>query len=388
MSRIVTLKYAESGSCICSPTATAFVQSLCPRHGHRDFLTKQPSEQARDFGRAEEEEANRQPLRTPPHSNEHPPQVFNAPSDMTDSLECLLDVQRPSVPYRRPARTRRRRPLTSIDFLHAPPEFRHLIYRYLLVSTSGSIFFPRPDSPDTIGAAGSDIQPSILYLNRQVYSEGVKILYGENKFVAPDPSHLFLPNGLQGLRRRTISLIRHLGFEKTGFAMRMHQETSAAVYQPIWWMMLDYPGFLTLKKITIRREVIRPIDLNIFTLQMLLAEQGGPADAPVLYKKKNLVMHVAGKLAFKVATRGADFRGLFIVDDSEFEVRTPKEFCLSNVIEVCLTREDGVRDMVAGEQQDLSRIIQEALFDEKDAGMPGAEQAYSLWLQRYRRERR
>ncbi len=261
-------------------------------------------------------------------------------------------------------------------------EFRTRLYRYLLVPPSKSVTFAAPTST-LRRSSDHNIHTSILRANRQVYREASRILYGENKFIAAEPFHLFQPNGLQALRRRTTTLIRELSFDNKGDAAQLCLENIETILQPIWKMMLEQPAFLSLKKLSIRREVIREADLNFFAFQSYLDTHGGGSlDARSLFNKRDLVVRTMAKLASLAAMRDSEFKDMYIVEADEKEVVFPGFLGVSNVIEVCLTRDQD--HGITGERLDLHREVIDVLFHEREVGLLGANDAYERYLDRYR----
>lgn len=280
--------------------------------------------------------------------------------------------------YSHPSYMRRAEPLTTIDFLDSGLEFRQIIYHHLLVPTSKTITFPSRTAAHSGKIVKPRLETSILYLNSQVYREATRVLYGENKFIAADPSDLFLPNGLQGLRRRTIKFIGHLSFEKKGGAADLCYETIESMYTPIWKMVVDYPGFLSLKKLTIRREVIRPVDLNIFALHMITVNQGKPLDMKQMYNKE-MVLAAAAKLAWKAAFRGSIYEGLVFVEETKDEACSENEGYLSSAIEVCLARDvDAGADEAA--ESNLHSAVMDMLVHQKQGDLAASDQAYRRYM--------
>ncbi len=276
--------------------------------------------------------------------------------------------------------------LTSIDFFAASLEVRKLVYRYLLVPSSGRIFFPDPVSSVSGGDKNPELSIAIIYANRQVYQEASRVLYGENRFVAAKPSDLFLPTGLAGLLRKTTGLIRHLAFERRGSAPDLCQETSQDVLTPIWKMVCQYPGLLGgLKKISIRREVLRPANFDFLHLQRYFVQHGDPVDTTPLYKKKDMIMSVAAGLAYYAATRAAEFTGMFIVEESDREIATPTHSWLSNAFELCLTKADNTSNNgTHGTPLNLTETVLGVLFEERENeeehNQPSrAAKAYRWW---------
>ncbi|KAL2424248.1 hypothetical protein ABEF95_007293 [Exophiala dermatitidis] len=274
--------------------------------------------------------------------------------------------------------------LGMIDFFRASRECRDLIYRYLLVPPSKSITFPDPNAQPETNATKSRVGTSILLLNSQVYREATKVLYGETTFIAAGPSHLFLPNGLQGLRRRTTKFINHLSFVKQGTVADLCMENSQTIYTPIWKMILDYPGFLSLKKLTIRREVLRPAKLDLGGLQELTAcqEEGEEEDVDptTVYNEDQMVVETAAMLAFKAASRGLIFEGLDYVQEEEQRIDAGGALLEAKIVEVCLTREDEAEDTLGAEN--LDSALQDMLFSGDHPELGDPDKAYRRYMKR------
>ncbi|EXJ91812.1 hypothetical protein A1O3_00362 [Capronia epimyces CBS 606.96] len=146
-------------------------------------------------------------------------------------------------------------------------------------------------------------------------------------------------------------------------------------------MMLNHPGFLGLKKLTIRREVVRPVDLDLFRLQMVTANQGKPLDIRRIYNKQEMVVEAAAKLAWRAAHRDSIFEGLVYVQQGEEEVRSGMRIFLSNTIEVCLIR-GGKTGVATAAENDLHSALLDMLFHGKEADMSGADRAYRRYLRK------
>ncbi|KAK5463068.1 hypothetical protein LTS15_002781 [Exophiala xenobiotica] len=261
-------------------------------------------------------------------------------------------------------------------------DFRTSLLRYLLVPPSKTITFTAPTSRLRRGN-DHNIHTSILRLNRQVYREASSILYGENKFIATEPFHLFQPNGLQAFRRRTTGLIRELSFENRGDAAQMCVESRETILRPIWNMMLEHPALLSLKKLGIRREVIREADLNLFAFQNYLNTQGGGTlNAHSLFNKRDLILRTTAKLASLVAIRGSAFQDMYVVEQGDKEVVFPGFDAVINVIEICLTR--GQDHGISGERLNLHREVMDMLFQDREAGLLGANREYHRYFGMYR----
>ncbi|KAG9769218.1 hypothetical protein KCU88_g6933, partial [Aureobasidium melanogenum] len=274
--------------------------------------------------------------------------------------------------------------LGMIDFFRASRECRDLIYRHLLVPPSKSITFPDPNAQPSTNATKPRVRTSILLLNSQVYREATKILYGETTFIAAHPSHLFLPNGLQGLRRRTTKFINHLSFIKQGTVVDLCMENSQTIYTPIWKTILDYPGFLSLKKLTIRREVLRPAKLDLVRSQELTAcqEEGEEEDVDptTVYNEDRMVVETAAILAFKAASRGLIFEGLDYVQEEEQRMDAGGALLVANVVEVCLTKEDASEDSLGAEN--LETALTDMLFSGDHPELGDPDKAYRRYLKR------
>ncbi|KAJ9499977.1 hypothetical protein H2202_004367 [Exophiala xenobiotica] len=261
-------------------------------------------------------------------------------------------------------------------------DFRTSLLRYLLVPPSKTITFTAPTSR-LRRSNDHNIHTSILRLNRQVYREASSILYGENKFIATEPFHLFQPNGLQAFRRRTTGLIRELSFENRGDASQMCVESRETILRPIWNMMLEHPALLSLKKLGIRREVIREADLNLFAFQNWLNTQGGGTlNAHSLFNKRDLILRTTAKLASLVATRGSAFQDMYVVEQGYQEVVFPGFDAVINVIEICLTR--GQDHGTIGERLNLHREVMDVLFQDREVGLLGANREYQRYFRMYR----
>ncbi|EXJ93455.1 hypothetical protein A1O1_01847 [Capronia coronata CBS 617.96] len=402
MSTTVKPEYARADSCICSTSSTPFVRSMCPFHSDRDFVSEMPK-RTQGFSRSPEKrrldpyldsptreanDAKRQktsntdfPVINIPRPHQEPSYFFVAAEMLEKNItQKPVFGDEPGEQIRtQPSSLCQPVPPATIDFLGASPECRRLIYRHLLVSPSKSITFSDRTASPSVQAPRRHLQTSILYLNSQIYREATKVLYGENTFIAAHPSQLFLPNGLQGLRRRTTKFIRHLSFEKSGSGADLCYETSESLYQPIWKMMVAYPGFLSLRKLTLRREVLRPADLDLRALRNLTVKQGKPIDPRPVYDKKDMVIAAAAKLAWKAADRRCIFEGLVHVEDEEKEVRWKNRTFLSNTTEVCLTMdgEDGV-DLSA--ENNLHSALLDILFHGREGDLGGADRAYRQYL--------
>lgn len=260
--------------------------------------------------------------------------------------------------------------------------FRFMLYRELLVAQDGSVTFadaltfPKPQ--------GHGIDASILRTNRQIYREASTVLYSKNKFVAADPDHLFRPNGLKCLRRRTTTLIQHISFEKSGNAAQLCQEYCESILQPIWNMMIQYPAFLNLRKLSLRREVIRANDCNLIDMQMYFDKTtNATLSARGVFNKKDLIIHTAAKLAAWAAMRDSWFDNLHLVQNS-YPDMPGHTGMLKHVVEVCLSRgqdEDQGKTFV---KLDLHDTIMAALEVEIEKGEQGADSLYDNYFQKHR----
>lgn len=271
--------------------------------------------------------------------------------------------------------------LTAIDFLKAHRRVRESIYHYFLVPPSECITFANSDSSSRAIHVHPEFQPNILYLNWQIYREARQVLYGKNTFIASDPSRLFLPHGIRGLRRTTTMYIQHLAFQKSGPIFSLVMESSNTVYEPIWDMMVEHPAFLSLKKVTIHREAIRPADFGVMAMHTYLDSHHSGIGSDVIVNKKPLVIHAAAKLAYCAAMRDSEFHGLYISRKEELEYRTPQQFLAGNIIEVCLTRGDKIATPA---NLLLHNTVCEALWTEREAEIEGAAEAYQNYLDRCR----
>lgn len=273
--------------------------------------------------------------------------------------------------------------LTQIDFLSSSLEFRKIIYRYLLVPTSKTIIFPEFPSRHAFRNANPELHAGILVTNWQVYHEARAILYGENKFVAPEPSRFFSPLGIRSLRPRTASMIKHLSLEKAGSAAAQMQESAEQIKAQIWQMMIETPAFLNLKKLTIRRQITRPTDPSIFWARMNVCYQSHPIDWTPFYKKRALVMCAAGALAYQAEMRRSAFHGLVVVEDGDHYVSTLAGIHINNVIEICLVRNPGPEVDHAKAKRDLHEEVLNVLWDQKESGVPLADTRFRLYAERY-----
>ncbi|KAL6251590.1 hypothetical protein RBB50_001800 [Rhinocladiella similis] len=262
-------------------------------------------------------------------------------------------------------------------------DFRFKVYRELLVAPNGSVTFAAP-ALTYPKAAGHGIDASILQTNRQIYREASAVLYGKNKFVAPDPDRLFRPNGLKGLRRRTTALIQHISFEKSGNAAELCQEHCEGILQPIWDMMVQYPAFLSIRKLSLRREVLRPSDCNLLDMQTYFDKTTNQTlSARRVFNKKDLIVHTAAKLAVSAALRDSWFDTLHIVQDSSPSM-PEQPGMLKHVIEVCLSRgqdEDQDKNSV---KLNLHNTIMAVLQVEKEEGWPGADRLHDKYVDKHR----
>ncbi|KAK4943660.1 hypothetical protein LTR10_016757 [Elasticomyces elasticus] len=312
----------------------------------------------------------------PVRQRQHRQSIGNKPQ-IPDSVSppALLPARLPPSPPSSPPDH------TTSSFLRLDSQTRLRVYRHLLVPESQTIRFPTKGSTIRPIHLNPELEPSILFLNRQVYREASQILYSENTFVASDPSQLFLPNGVQGLRRKTTTYIQHLMFKKRASIATLCMESGDTVYEPIWKMMRDYPGFLNLKKITLHREVMRPSDYRMMALQTYLNKHEAGIGSDECINKRNALIHAAAKLAYHTATRDAEFHGLHITLENKKEYGFTRQALTGNVFEVCLTKGD---DTGSPANLFLHRNVCTTLWLEREAGIKRAEEAYHEYFERCR----
>ncbi|KIW13550.1 hypothetical protein PV08_08738 [Exophiala spinifera] len=261
-------------------------------------------------------------------------------------------------------------------------DFRFKVYCELLVAKNGSVSFADPalTYPE---AEGHGIDASILRTNRQIYREASTVLYGKNKFVATDVARLFRPNGLTSLRRRTTTLIEHISFEKSGNAAELCQESPESILQPIWNMIVQYPAFLKLRKLSLRREVVRPGDCNLLDMQTYFDKTTDvTVSARRIFNKKDIIVHTAAKLAASAALRDSGFDALHIVQDSSPDMPGLPGM-LKCVIEICLSRGQEEAQNKNSVKLDLHSTIMTALEVERDGGFPGADRLHDKYVDKF-----
>ncbi|KAI1615490.1 hypothetical protein EDD36DRAFT_190165 [Exophiala viscosa] len=389
----ITLKYARPGSCICGFITTDFTRSLCPLHGQPQ--QHQPITQNRKR-HDDDDDADYEPGRkrttasvqktrrvrriTSPRRHTVPvrqrlqkqpqPQIQTSPSPSASPPARLPPTPPESPPNR-----------TTFDFCKVDPLIRRLIYQHLLIPRSQTIRFPTKGSSIKPIYLNPELHPSILHVNSQVYREASQILYGTNTFVASDPSQLFLPNGVQGLRRKTMTYIRHLIFKKRASMATLCMESGDTVYEPIWKMMRDYPGFLNLNKITLHREVMRPTDFCLMGLSTYLNKHDAGIGSDECINKRKMLIHAAAKVAYQVAMRDSEFHGLHITLEEEKEYGLTQRALTGNIFQICLTKGD-----IVGSPANLflHRTVCTTLWLEREAEIRGAEEAYHEYFERCR----
>jgi hypothetical protein len=400
----MTLRYNPSKKCLCAyKTGVDIGDSLCPYHGCDDDKSKTPSRKEtasvqlpnkRKWDEDQDREAQDHTLQLSPtlattdqrravRSNSLEmitEERFNTElCRLKEQAQRLLDDDSPSDRLPNAASNSERGPLLEIDFLQAPLDARKLIYSYLLVPSSRTITFPKPQSSLTFSELNPELQTNILLAHPLIYNECRPILYGENNFMAQSATDFFLPTGIQGLRPATARRIKHISILRTGTAKECDissQELASSLHS----MVLQSPAFLGLRTITIRFEVSRPAHMNLFTLQMYIHGHGVTADVQAMYKKAEMVKSAAAKVAFKALRKGSPFQGLCLVEESEHTITVPggvgQGSKTVDVNEVCLfrTRKTGVE--YQEDQDTLRRVIMEDLLDEKLHDVPGADGRY------------
>lgn len=106
----------------------------------------------------------------------------------------------------------------------------------------------------------------------------------------------------------------HVRCDKVGFGADLDGETVSGTFE---WIktILSSPHPL-LNRISIRREVYQPSDLNLFQMQMEMNAKGACVDIQSLYNKKNFVIQVALMLLAESERESHRFCAISIVEDS------------------------------------------------------------------------
>ncbi|KIW79963.1 hypothetical protein Z517_06578 [Fonsecaea pedrosoi CBS 271.37] len=412
----VSLKYAPSQKCICANRAESeLATSLCPQHGYHDSKSKiviqknsygvgdaqkrgrdtqdrhDNSAQGRVRKRKNTPEFRPQRSRTPLYSR-YPLGTNNAGMGavgaftaelglMNDNLHRMLTHPSASDEHIHSVQFSERLPLKQIDFLEWPLEARKLIYRFLLVPAKRSVIFPDKDSNDTFRQLNPDLNARILQTNSQVYREARTILYGENTFVGAEPSDFFFPTSIQGLRASTAARIKHLSFVRKGTGPTLCDIDSNVLSTSILSLIQQCPAFLLLKTLTIRFEVIRPLTVNMFNLQVQYANNGIGSNIKSAYNKTEVATKAAAKVAYRALRKKSPFQGLKEVANRFESVWDPsKDGAIKHVIEMCLFRTEEPRVEYQEHSQMLREAILDMLFEEKERDVDGADMRFQNFM--------
>lgn len=414
----LTLPYNSRRLCLCDRQhITPIASTLCPYHGPIDRGkklyynlppgTQKKNKRRRDRDRnAEDQDYTPRPRRKIAHT---PQKVLKTPTmppspqpsraiDPGRGVEARTFVHLQKVEIKekqtfdaknlpdqdpKPQSNIRRRPLLELDFLQANPDARKLIYRYLLVPSSETITFPEPQNTQTFRQLNLELQPAIILTNSQVYRECRPILYGENNFIAADPSDFFAPTGIEGLRASTAQRIKHISLVRRG-GREQCDFSSQTLAEALHRMTLKSPGFLNIRTLTIRFEVTRPASINLEELQMYLNSHNAHRNAVAIYNKTGVVLDAAARVAHKALTGNSPFQGLTVLDDTEYYVEVPGgEDVINSVIEVCLFRTDEPNVNFPEETSRLRKVILQMLGFDQGAGLSGADREIRRFIMTY-----
>ncbi|EXJ76557.1 uncharacterized protein A1O5_01065 [Cladophialophora psammophila CBS 110553] len=414
----LSLKYAPGKRCICfKQTKFELASSLCPQHGYHDSKSKikkrrslcvagdsrkrkESDIQDRDYappGRRITGNATELQPRTSPNSwsIRHLHRANNAAATVTrgfiaelrfvnDYLGQILATGSASGPYIRSFQFSECPPLTRIDFLEWPLSARMTIYRYFLVAAKAAVIFPGKNSEKTFRQLNKRLDTRILYTNSQVYSEARSVLYGENNFIAAEPTDFFRPTGIQGLRASTAKKIKHVSFLTKGTGPQVSGVGSKSLSTSIKSTILQCPAFLKLDTLTIRFEVFRPVFVSMYTLQQYAETHGLDGNIVSAYNKTDIVMNAAATVAYQALRRKSPFQGLREIENRFESARVPKkEPCLKHVIEVCLFRTSESTDEYREQSQALREAILDMLFEEMERDVQGADERFRDFVRRY-----
>ncbi|KIW99324.1 uncharacterized protein Z519_00987 [Cladophialophora bantiana CBS 173.52] len=414
----LSLKYAPDKKCIClKQTKFELASSICPQHGYHDSKSKikkrkslcvaggsrkrkESDIQDRDFAplrRRTTRNATELQRRTSPNSSSI--RYLNCANNtativargfiaelcfMNDYLRQILATSSASDPYIRSFQFSECPPLTQIDFLEWPLSARMTIYRYFLVAAKAAVIFPGKRSEETFRQLNKRLDMRILYTNSQVYREARSVLYGENNFIAAEPTDFFRPTGIQGLRASTARKIKHISFLTKGTGAQVSDVGSKALSTSINSTILLCPAFLRLDTLTIRSEVFRPLFVSMYKLQQYAENHGLDGNIMSAYNKTDTVMNAAATVAYKALRRKSPFQGLREVENRFESARVPKkEPCLKHVIEVCLFRSSESTEECRKQSQALRGAILDMLFEEMERDVQGADERFRDFVRRY-----